>query len=340
MTPLLTVSNLHVVFKNRNKPIHAVRGVSFSLKKQEMLALVGESGSGKSVTARAITRLLSKDRTEIWADEMILDDQDLQAMSDKQYQNIRGNKIAMILQDPISSLNPTQKVGIQISECVKKQDRTLNKYEVKQRVLQLLSMVKMPSPEIHYSQYPFELSGGMCQRISIAMAFAFKPQIIIADEPTTALDVTTQAEILSLMKELQVKTKTSIILITHDLGIVFKYCDRALVMYGGEIIESGAVTHLFKSPNHPYTSLLLSSLPQLNQISKKLAQIEGSPIHLSQRVSGCSFFERCPHAMNICNQRAPPAIRHENGSLSTCWLGFKNSQNKKVEVEVEEVVKC
>lgn len=324
MNDLLTIKNLDVTFYIDHEPIKVVEGVSFSIMPKEMLAIVGESGSGKSVTTRAILRLLPKQSCTVHAEEMHLLDIDLLALSDREYQKICGNQIAMILQDSMTSLNPLIRIESQIGECVRKAEPRLTKQQVKRRVLDLLELVQMPFPEQHLSQYPFELSGGMCQRICIAMAFAFKPHLIIADEPTTALDVTTQAEILRLMKNLQKQTNTSILLITHDLSLVARYCDRALVMYGGSIVESGTAHDLFYHSRHPYTQYLISSLPQSGYTSKTFKNLEKAVDRLFQKNKGCSFYSRCPKAMKICYKQRPIEMDHQSKHKSICWLNYLN----------------
>ena len=305
---ILDVEELDVKFEKDDEVTHAVNNLSFQIEQGEMVALVGESGCGKSVTAKALMRLLPKRTARVKCNRMQLDQINL--LTDAPI--VRGSEIAMILQDPISALNPTKKIGKQVGECVRRRDPSLYKWQVKQRVLDLLAMVRLPHPQFHYDQYPFELSGGMCQRVCIAMAFACSPKLIIADEPTTALDVTIQAQILSLMKELQQQMRTSVLLITHDLSIVARYCDRAMVMYAGEIVESASTLDLFDSPKHPYTQLLLRSVPTPTE--QPLVPIEGQPPKLNQTIEGCPFCPRCPEAMAICRLKRPPIA---NGYR--CW---------------------
>ncbi|MCF7853102.1 MAG: ABC transporter ATP-binding protein [Simkaniaceae bacterium] len=248
---------------------------------------------------------------------------DLLQLKNRDYRRLCGTQIAIIMQDPMTALNPTMTIGKQIEECIRRAFPKLSSRSLKTKTLELLSLVKLPDPARHYRQYPFELSGGMCQRVAIAMAFAFSPQIIIADEPTTALDVTTQSEILKLMKDLQKKTQTSIILITHDLSIVARYCDRVIVMYAGKIVESASICDLFYHPKHPYTQLLLQSLPNAVIEGDRLTPIEGKPPDLSKLLPGCSFFDRCPYAMEICENHSPPLTQMENKHDSACWLHHK-----------------
>ena len=318
---ILQLKDLNVDFKLNKERIPAVRNVSFYLEEGEMVGLVGESGCGKSVTARAIMQLLPPGIANVTCKKMKIANIDL--LQKSRPSQLCGTEVAMIFQNPISALNPTVKVGKQIGECVKKRHPFMKKQEVMERVLELLYLVRLPYPEEHYHQYPFELSGGMCQRICIAMAFAFDPKVIIADEPTTALDVTIQAQILKLMKDLQAQTNTAILFITHDLSIVARYCDRAMVMYAGEIVESAPIDELFYTPKHPYTQLLLKSIPNPNDKEWSLHPIEGQPPKLRGKMEGCPFFDRCPHAMNICKSESPLPHSHSEVHVSRCWLNAK-----------------
>lgn len=318
MTSLLEVEDLYVTLQLGKEKVFAVQGISYDLKEGEMLGIVGESGSGKTVAVKSIMRLLRADKTEVTAKKMHLCGINLMEKSDKEYRQILGKEIAMIFQDPMTSLNPTMKIGHQIQECVKRCHPEMSRKELKKEVLDLLALVKLPSPSLHYDQYPFELSGGMKQRVAIAIAIAFKPKVIIADEPTTALDVTVQGQILDLIQEIQRTMKTSVILITHDLSIVGRYCDRVHVMYAGKIVESANAVDLFSHPCHPYTKLLLQSLPHKDQ--KVLIPIEGNPPNLKKPCEGCSFHPRCPYALKICTIYPPKYYTVGKSHYSSCWL--------------------
>jgi len=303
---ILDVRDLRVSFRVYGGEVQAVRGVSFQVKEGEAVAIVGESGSGKSVTAQAIMRLIPTPPGEYKSGSIFFEGQDLAALSEKEMQKVRGNKIGMIFQDPMTSLNPTMTIGMQIMEGLMRHQR-LKRNAAKARAIELLSMVGISNPDTRIKQYPHQMSGGMRQRVMIAMALACNPTLLIADEPTTALDVTIQAQILQLMKELQQKTKTSIILITHDLGIVVDLCDRVIVMYAGQIVETGTKWEIFRNPQHPYTKGLLKSLPRLNQAKNEpLVPIYGTPPDMIQPPRGCGFCSRCSEAMRICEMRIGP----------------------------------
>jgi oligopeptide transport system ATP-binding protein len=286
MKPLLEVRNLEVSFQSAGGEVRAVRGVSFQLKEGETLAIVGESGSGKSVTALSLMRLLPEPPARIRSGEVIFDGSDLLRLPKRELYKIRGAKIGMIFQDPMTSLNPTMTVGGQIIEGMRWHLRVSTE-EARKQAKEMLQKVGIPQPEKRLGQYPHEFSGGMRQRVMIAMALAVRPKILIADEPTTALDVTIQAQILALIRELQEETGTSVILITHDLGVVAETADRVAVMYGGKIVETGKVDELFREPRHPYTWGLLSSIPRLNMPrDRELTPIPGSPPDLFSPISG------------------------------------------------------
>lgn len=309
MNPLLAVDKLSVSFKTSHGTITAVHQLSFILQAGETLALVGESGCGKSVTALAIMGLLPSigqvEEGHIWFQE-----KDLLTLSPKALNQVRGKGIGMIFQDPMSALNPTMTVGHQIYEAA----------HSKSQVLELLHLVGFSDPEKRVSQYPHELSGGMRQRVMIAIALAASPKILIADEPTTALDVTVQAQILELLKEIQKKTGTSLLLITHDLGIVAGIADQVCVMYGGEIIEKASVYKLYQSPQHPYTQGLLHSIPRLGQDRhEKLFSIPGHPPSLLHKPEGCTFWPRCPLAMKICQKERPVLKTIRDSQEVACW---------------------
>lgn len=337
MNKILDVKNLNVSFSNDRGKCYALSGIDFSLYRGETLAIVGESGCGKSVTAKAIMRLLDPSTSEISASRLFLDDLDLNALSESQMRKVRGNLISMIFQDPMTSLNPTMRIGEQIIEGYLTHNKLASRRDAMEHALELLKLVKIPDPKVRLRQYPYELSGGMRQRVIIAMALSTNPKVIIADEPTTALDVTIQAQILSLLKEIQKQLNMSLIFITHDLSIVANIADRILVMYAGQIVEEAKVHEAFYYPSHPYTQLLLRSIPRLDMDKDThLLPIEGAPPNLMQPCQGCRFFNRCPHAMNICKTESPPLFAMPNDQASKCWLhdqrakGFHNERKKAV----------
>ncbi len=298
--------------------VQSVRGVSFNVEAGDVIGIVGESGSGKSVTAKSIIGLIQPPG-KIIDGQVIFNDKNLVSMSDKELRKIRGNEISMIFQDPMTSLNPVIRVGKQLIEVIRRH-RKLDKHEARQRAIELLREVGIPSPEQRIDQYPHEFSGGMRQRVMIAMALSCNPQLLIADEPTTALDVTIQAQILGLMKQLKERTNTAILLITHDLGVVAQVCTRVIVMYGGLIMEEGTVEEIFEHPRHPYTQGLLKSIPRVTSGGRqRLATIEGTPPDLLYPPSGCPFMERCPHAGSIC-KTMPRYTEFNEEHRALCWL--------------------
>lgn len=316
---LLELKDLKVSFFTNSGEVQAVRGVSFHLSQGEVLGVVGESGSGKSVTSMSILRLL-KSTGQIVGGEIKYKGQNLIDRSEKEMMKIRGNEIAMIFQDPMTSLNPVFTVGYQISQVIQRHQK-VNKRIAKEKAIEILRLVGIPSPEDRYNNYPHEFSGGMRQRAMIAMALCCEPDLLIADEPTTALDVTIQAQILKLMKELKSKINTSIILITHDLGVVADACSRVVVMYGGLVMEEGEVDDIFYNPQHPYTRGLLESLPKIaNGQKQKLIPIAGSPPDLSKPAKGCPFANRCPYVKDICREKQPSYYEIKAGHRAMCWL--------------------
>ena len=319
MEKILQVKDLHISFHTFAGEVQAIRGVNFDLYKGETLAIVGESGSGKSVTSKAVMRLLPPGNSEIKAGEILFAGQDLAKMKEKDMQKIRGKEISMIFQDPMTSLNPTMKIGKQIMEPIIKHQR-LSKREAKERALNLLKLVGIPMPEARFEQYPHQFSGGMRQRVVIAIALACNPHILIADEPTTALDVTIQAQILELMKGLQKKVDTSIIFITHDLGVVANVADRVAVMYGGKIVEIGTVDEIFYNPQHPYTWGLISSMPDLDSRGKDLYAIPGTPPNLLDPPRGDAFAPRNEYAMQIDLEEEPPMFKVSETHYAATWL--------------------
>lgn len=322
MEKLLEVKDLHISFKTYGGEVKAVRGVNFHVNKGEILGIVGESGCGKSVTVHSIMKLLPTPPAQIKAGSILFKGKDLVKLKDREMQKIRGNEISMIFQDPMTSLNPTMKVGQQIAEVILKHQK-ISKTDVRKRVIEMLEMVGIPQPEKRAEQYPHEFSGGMRQRVMIAIALACKPQLLIADEPTTALDVTIQMQILNLMKELQHKMETSIILITHDLGVVAEMCDRIVVMYAGQVVETGTVEDIFYRPNHPYTRALLKSVPRLDMDhNEPLMPIIGTPPDLFNPPPGCPFYARCAHAMVVCQNHNPDLEQLGKDHYASCWLNY------------------
>ncbi|MDN4595477.1 ABC transporter ATP-binding protein [Polycladomyces subterraneus] len=320
MEKVLEVRDLHVSFDTYNGEVKAVRGVSFDLKKGETLAIVGESGCGKSVTSQTIMRLIPNPPGRIKQGEILFDGKDLTKLSEREMEKIRGAEIAMIFQDPMTSLNPTMTVGRQITEGLMKHQK-MSKEEAKKKAVEMLRLVGIPSPESRVNQYPHQFSGGMRQRAMIAIALSCAPKILIADEPTTALDVTIQAQIMELMKELQEKLNTSIILITHDLGVVADVADRVVVMYAGKVVETGTVEEIFYRPRHPYTWGLMASMPRLDQKKEQeLLPIPGSPPNLIAPPKGCPFAARCKHVMKICQERMPDVTNISSNHQVSCWL--------------------
>ncbi|MBA4493732.1 ABC transporter ATP-binding protein [Paenactinomyces guangxiensis] len=320
MTKVLEVRDLHVSFKTYNGEVQAVRGVSFDVDEGETVAIVGESGCGKSVTSQTIMRLIPNPPGFIKKGEIIFDGKDLAKATEKQMEKIRGADIAMIFQDPMTSLNPTMTVGKQIMEGLMKHQK-MSQGEARRKAVEMLKLVGIPSPESRLKQYPHQFSGGMRQRAMIAIALSCAPKVLIADEPTTALDVTIQAQIIDLMKELQEKINTSIILITHDLGVVADIADRVVVMYAGKVVETGNLDEIFYNPKHPYTWGLLASMPRLDQSEdQELLPIPGSPPNLLSPPKGCPFAARCKHAMKICTEQMPEATKVSSSHQVACWL--------------------
>jgi oligopeptide transport system ATP-binding protein len=319
MENILEVKDLNISFHTFAGEVKAIRGVNFELKKGETLAIVGESGSGKSVTTKAIMRLLPPGNSEIKQGEILFEGKDLAKLTDKQMQKIRGQDISMIFQDPMTSLNPTMTVGKQIMEPLIKH-QNMSKASARERAVQLLKLVGIPKPELRIKQYPHQFSGGMRQRVVIAIALACNPKVLIADEPTTALDVTIQAQILELMKDLQKKIDTSIIFITHDLGVVANVADRVAVMYGGKIVEIGTVDEVFYNPQHPYTWGLISSMPSLDAKEEELYAIPGTPPNLLHPPKGDAFAPRNEYAMQIDLEEQPPMFKVSDTHYAATWL--------------------
>ncbi len=319
MSRLLEVNNLHVQIKTQHGVVQAVRGVNFHLDRRETLAIVGESGSGKSISVKSIMGLLPKNG-KVTEGSILLEGKDLAKYSERQMQSVRGSEISMIFQDPMTSLNPTMTVGKQIVEVLKEHRKDMSRAQMKERAVELISLVGISNPEARFGQYPHQLSGGMRQRIVIAIALACDPKILIADEPTTALDVTIQAQILDLMKDLQKKIETSIIIITHNLGVVANIADRVAVMYGGQLVETGDVRELFYETGHPYTKGLLASIPKATDKGNTLTAIPGTPPDLMDPPKGCPFAARCSKTMRVCQEYPPEDTMCSESHHVRCWL--------------------
>lgn len=320
MENILNVKDLHVSFYTHAGEVQAVRGVNFSVGESETIAIVGESGSGKSVTAKSIMKLLPSPPVKYKQGSIYFNGKNLLKANEKEMQRIRGKEISIIFQDPMTSLNPTSKIGNQIMEAIMRHNK-IDRKAAYNKALNMLELVGIPQPVKRMNQYPHEYSGGMRQRAMIAMALACNPRLLIADEPTTALDVTIQAQILELMKDIQQKMGTSIILITHDLGVVAEVCDKVVVMYAGQVVETGTVRELFANPQHPYTKGLLKSVPRLDMDKKQpLSPIIGTPPDLLDPPKGCPFYARCGYAMKICKNHQPELEKVNNGQYASCWL--------------------
>lgn len=319
MKDILTIDNLHVSFDTYAGEVYAVRGVSLHVGEGEVLAIVGESGCGKSVTAQTIMKLNPMPPARIKEGSIMLDGIDIVAADEKKMQQLRGSLVSMIFQDPMTCLNPTMKVGRQITEAIQNH-RNLSKEEAQKEAVRLLEMVQIPNAAERAGQYPHQFSGGMRQRAMIAMALSCQPKLLIADEPTTALDVTIQAQIMQLMSKLRADTGTAIILITHDLGVVANLADRVAVMYAGKVMESGTVQDIFYHPSHPYTAALLRSLPTIDTSrDTELVSIAGTPPDLFAPPKGCEFASRCDHCMKLCKDRVPPTYTVGEGHTASCW---------------------
>ncbi|WP_028782055.1 ABC transporter ATP-binding protein [Thalassobacillus devorans] len=319
MEKLLQVNNLSVSFDTYGGEVQAVRGVSFDVHKGETLAIVGESGSGKSVTTKALMRLIPQPPGRIKEGEILFEDKDLAKLSEKQMEKIRGKDISMIFQDPMTSLNPTMKIGNQIMEGLIKHQK-MGRAQAKKRAIELMELVGLPDAANRVDQYPHQFSGGQRQRVVVAIALACNPKLLIADEPTTALDVTIQAQILELMKDIQKKTDSSIIFITHDLGVVANVADRVAVMYAGKIVEIGTVDEIFYNPKHPYTWGLLGSMPSLDSADEDLYAIPGTPPDLIAPPKGDAFAARNDYAMKIDFEQQPPMFKVSDTHYAATWL--------------------
>ncbi len=318
--PVLSVDNLVVEFATYGGTVQAVRGVSYQVFEGETLAIVGESGCGKSVTVQALMGLVPMPPGRIVSGSAKLLGRDLIGLSQAQLNDVRGADMGMIFQDPMTSLNPTMKIGSQIAETLVVH-RGMSDADAQREAVRLLERTRIPEAAQRARQYPFEFSGGMLQRVMIAISLACKPKLLIADEPTTALDVTIQDQVLELMRELQREDNMAIVLITHDLGVVARMADRVAVMYAGEVVESGSVDEIFYRARHPYTEGLKQAMPDTQeQNSDPLRAIAGSPPDLFSPPSGCGYHPRCPYAMQICAQRAAPEFSRSSGHYARCWL--------------------
>ena len=320
---LLSVQDLHTSFFTDAGEVQAVNGVSFDLDPGEILGIVGESGSGKSVTAYSIMQILA-DTGRITGGRVLFKGQDLSRWSEKQMLNFRGKSCSIIFQDPMTSLNPVFTIGAQMREAVVLHTERRGR-EADERVKELLELVGINEPEKRMKQYPFEHSGGMRQRVMIAMALACEPDILIADEPTTALDVTIQAQILELIQSLQKKMGMAVILVTHDLGVIADMCDNIIVMYGGRICERGTAREIFYNPRHEYTKGLLRSIPMVSNMKQKLVPISGTPINMLNLPQGCAFCPRCDAAMKICLTQKPEELVINQDHRAACWMNVKNA---------------
>ena len=316
---ILEIKDLCVEFKTVEGTVQAVDHLSYTLHKGEKLGIVGESGSGKSVSSLGVMQLIPNPPGKITDGEILYKGKDLVKASEKEMQKIRGNEISMIFQEPMTSLNPIIKCGRQIAESLRLH-RGMDKKAAMEEAVRMMQAVGIANPEVRAHEYPHQMSGGMRQRVMIAMALACRPQILIADEPTTALDVTIQAQILDLIRDLNESMGTSVVFITHDLGVVSELCDTVIVMYTGHIVEKAPVQELFASPKHPYTVGLLNAIPKITKDRPPLQTIEGMVPNPTERISGCSFSPRCPHATERCRQEKPPMTQMSEERAVRCWL--------------------
>ena len=319
---LLDVENLHTSFFTDNGEVKAVNGISFKLEKGKTLGIVGESGSGKSVTAYSIMQILAE-TGRVTEGKVLFKGENILDYSESEMQKFRGEKISIIFQDPMTSLNPVFTVGYQLEEAILLHTNK-TKAEAKARAIEMLTLVGVNEPESRVKQYPHELSGGMRQRVMIAMALCCEPDVLIADEPTTALDVTIQAQILELMQDLQKKLGMAIIMVTHDLGVIASMCDEILVMYGGRVCERGTADAIFYEPAHEYTKGLLASIPRNDNMNEKLVPIGGTPINLLNMPKGCAFCPRCKNAMKVCLEKQPDEYWVGEDHLASCWMNIKD----------------
>lgn len=329
---LLSVRDLHTSFFTDNGEVQAVNGVSFNLDAGKVLGIVGESGSGKSVTAYSIMQILAE-TGKIKSGHIFYKGQDISAWNEKQMSGFRGKCCSIIFQDPMTSLNPVFTIGNQIMEAIRLHTES-DKKQVREKALEMLRLVGINEPEKRLKQYPFELSGGMRQRVMIAMALACEPDILIADEPTTALDVTIQAQILELMQELQKKLGMAIIMVTHDLGVIAEMCDEIVVLYGGRICERGTADEIFYNPRHEYTKGLLRSIPNIGNMKERLIPISGTPINMLNMPKGCAFCARCDKAMKICLNEVPEERIINAEHKASCWINTRDNVGTVQEGEI------
>ena len=322
---ILEIKDLCVEFQTVEGTVHAVDHLNYTLHKGEKLGIVGESGSGKSVSSLGMMQLIPNPPGRITGGEILYHGKDLVKASEKEMQKIRGNEISMIFQEPMTSLNPIIKCGKQIAESLRLH-RGMKKKEAMEEAVRMMRAVGIANPEVRAHEYPHQMSGGMRQRVMIAMALACQPQILIADEPTTALDVTIQAQILDLIRELNESMGTSVVFITHDLGVVSELCDTVIVMYTGHIVEQAPVKELFESPKHPYTKGLPNAIPKITRERNPLETIEGMVPNPTERIEGCSFSPRCPYATDQCRKAEPPMAELSDGRLVRCWQYAKENE--------------
>ncbi len=322
-THLLSVKDLHTSFNTDHGEVQAVNGVSFNLDAGKVLGIVGESGSGKSVTAYSIMQILA-DNGRITSGEILYKGEDISRWGESKMQDFRGKCCSIIFQDPMTSLNPVFTIGSQIAEAVLLHTKS-SKHEAMEKALEMLKLVGINEPEKRLKQYPYELSGGMRQRVMIAMALACEPDILIADEPTTALDVTIQAQILELMQSLQKKLGMAIIMVTHDLGVIAEMCDEIVVMYGGRFCERGTADEIFYNPRHEYTRGLLRSIPNITNMKERLVPISGTPINMLNMPKGCAFCARCDKAMKICLEQVPEERIINESHRASCWINTRDN---------------
>ncbi len=318
--PLLRVEDLKTYFFTKNGVVKAVDGVSFSVKRGEIVGFVGESGCGKSITALSILRLVPPPAGRIVGGKVIFQGEDLLCKTEKEMRAYRGRKLTMILQDPLTSLNPVFTIGDQVGESFFYHPGVNDSRNILDKVIDVLRKVKVPAAERRVKDYPHQFSGGMRQRVGAAIAIACQPELLIADEPTTSLDVTIQAQFLKLILDIQKQSNLAVLYITHDLGVVAQVCDRVQVMYAGKIVETGDVRRIFKAPLHPYTRGLLESVPQIGTKKQRLFQIDGQPPYLLDLPAGCSFQPRCTNAKEICAKEYPPQVRIGENDYVRCWL--------------------
>ena len=317
---VLEIKDLKIEFRSDDVIVNAVNGINLTMKEGETLGLVGETGAGKTTVARAILGILPKPQGKVNNGEIVFEGRDMLCLPEKEMKKIRGEKIAMIFQDPMTALNPIERVGDQIAEAISLHNK-ISPAEAIRRSMEMLELVGIPKER--YPEYPHQFSGGMKQRVVIAMALACNPKLLLADEPTTALDVTIQAQVLNLMRDLTQRLNTSVLLITHDLGVVANICETVAVVYAGEIVEYGTVRQIFNNPLHPYTKGLFSSLPDLESTEKRLKPIKGMMPDPTNLPVGCNFCDRCDFAMEVCRKQSPPVFEPEEGHTVRCFLAQK-----------------